>query len=371
MSYYIGLMSGTSLDAVDAALVDFSDSHPRLVKAINVPLPEALRKAIKDLCSPADNEIERMGIVDVQLATLFAQAVTQLLQETHTDARQISAIGSHGQTIRHRPAQTSSFTLQIGDPNTLAELTGITTVADFRRRDVAAGGQGAPLVPAFHAASFSSEHDSRVILNIGGIANVTLLVKEKEAFTTGFDTGPGNVLMDAWIHRHQQQAYDKNGQWAASGEVDTDLLSHLLTDKFFTQPPPKSTGREDFNIEWLDARLDDFGVTLRPVDVIATLAELTASSIQHSIHQYAESSTQLIVCGGGCRNGHLMSRLQALLPTRRVISSDELGLAAEWVEAVAFAWLARETLAQRPGNRPAVTGAKHAAILGGIYWGTY
>jgi len=378
-------MSGTSLDAIDAALVDFSDDIPRLIKAIDFPLSAEIRAAIYTLCTPGDNEIEQLGQLDIQLATIFAKAVNQLLTESGISASQVQAIGSHGQTIRHRPDQKNgeNFTLQIGDPNTLAELTGITTVADFRRRDMAAGGQGAPLVPAFHAAVFGSTSHARVILNIGGMANVTLLPIHSTSFSTlsstfspttdtttsGFDTGPGNVLMDAWVQRHQQQAYDNNGQWASSGTVNQALLDVLLQDDFFHRLPPKSTGREHFNITWIDTQLSQLSQPIEAVDVQTTLSELTAISIQQAITQHASKTTEIVVCGGGSRNTDLMGRLTQKLPHASVVTSDALGLSADWVEAVAFAWLARETLAHRPGNLPAVTGARRPVILGGVYSG--
>lgn len=369
--YYIGLMSGTSLDAIDAALVDFNNDTPTLVNAISFPLPAELRESIKTLCTPGDNEIERLGRVDIELATTFAAAVKQLLKESGINTEQVRAIGSHGQTIRHRPdlEKGQHFTLQIGDPNTLAELTGITTVADFRRRDMAAGGQGAPLAPAFHAAMFGSDSQKRVILNIGGMANVTLLAKEsptdKEHPIIGFDTGPGNVLMDAWIQRHQQQAYDKDGQWAAAGTVNEQLLAHLLRDDFFPRKPPKSTGREHFNLAWLEQQLIQFGQVVDPVDTQATLSELTARSVQKAVAEFAPGS--IVVCGGGAHNSDLMQRLSKQFSTATVSTSDAFGLSADWMEAVAFAWLARERLAQRPGNLPSVTGARRAVVLGGIY----
>ena len=377
--YYIGLMSGTSLDAIDAALVDFSNNTPTLVQALNYPLSPELRQAIQILCTPGDNEIDQLGCVDIQLGTTLADAVQQLLKESGIGAQQICAIGSHGQTIRHRPdlEKGQHFTLQIGDPNTLAELTGITTIADFRRRDMAAGGQGAPLAPAFHAAMFRSDSQTRVILNIGGMANVTLLAAQLPAQlpthsnaaeptpVIGFDTGPGNVLMDAWIQRHQQQAYDKEGQWAASGTVNSALLETLLQDTFFPRSPPKSTGREHFNLEWLDTQLARFGQPIDPADVQATLSELTARSVRNAVAGFTPDN--LVVCGGGARNTDLMRRLRDKFSAGSVITSDELGLPAEWVEAVAFAWLARESLAHRPGNLPAVTGARRPVVLGGIY----
>ena len=364
-------MSGTSLDGIDAALVDFSNDTPTLVSAINFPLSTKLRESLKTLCTPGENEIERLGRVDIQLATTFADAVKQLLKEANISAEQICAIGSHGQTIRHRPdlKQGQQFTLQIGDPNTLAELTGITTVADFRRRDMAAGGQGAPLAPAFHAAMFSSDSQTRVILNIGGMANVTCLPKQlttnKNDAVIGFDTGPGNVLMDAWVQRHQRCAYDENGQWAASGTVNAQLLEQFLQDDFFPRKPPKSTGREHFNLAWLDKQLSLFGKAIEPVDVQATLSELTASSVRTAAAQFAPES--IVVCGGGARNTDLMRRLGTQFSPATVIASDDLGLSADWVEAVAFAWLARERIALRSGNLPSVTGARRPVVLGGIY----
>lgn len=364
--YYIGLMSGTSLDAVDAALVDFSNNTPTLVRAINHPLSADLRAAIQTLCTPGDNEIEQLGRVDIQLATTFADAVKQLLKDSELNAEQVRAIGSHGQTIRHRP--NDHFTLQIGDPNTIAELTGITTIADFRRRDMAAGGQGAPLAPAFHAAMFNSSSQARVILNIGGMANVTLLPATSASgddSVIGFDTGPGNALMDAWVQRHQQQAYDHEGQWAASGTVNAQLLDTFLQDDFFSRKPPKSTGREHFNVTWLERQLSRFGQTIDPADVQATLSELTASSVQQAVARFEPQ--EIVVCGGGARNIDLMQRLRRKFSAGKVSSSDDFGLSAEWVEAVAFAWLARESLAQRPGNLPAVTGARRPVVLGGIY----
>lgn len=372
MNYYIGLMSGTSLDAIDAVLVSFSDNQPTLHHAINFPLDKTLRADLLALSAPGENEIERMGQLDISLGQSFAVAVNQLLQETDIDATQVRATGSHGQTIRHRPDLNNgkNFTLQIGDPNTIAELTGITTVADFRRRDMAAGGQGAPLVPAFHAAFFVDNKQDRIILNIGGMANITLLPADATAPASGFDTGPGNVLMDDWIQQWQQQAFDDNGQWAASGTVHSQLLNALLKDNFFQLAPPKSTGREHFNLGWLQQHLNK----LEPPapaskDVQATLNELTAISIANAIQRYATNTKEIVVCGGGVRNAELMRRLKTKLGNANIVSSDERGLAAEWVEAVAFAWLARETLEGRTGNLPAVTGAKRPVILGGVYAG--
>ena len=365
--YFIGLMSGTSLDAIDAVLVDFSGATPNLCHAINHPLPQALHTDIQNLCSPGDNEIERLGQADILLGKSFAAAANELLKSANIPNTDVIAIGSHGQTVRHLPE--IGFTLQIGDPNIIAEQTGITTVADFRRRDMAAGGQGAPLVPAFHAAVFSDKQQARVILNIGGMANVTLLPVTGfiSGFVSGFDTGPGNILMDAWIQHHRQQAFDRDGAWAASGKVDDALLANMLRDNFFHQPPPKSTGRERFNLDWLIRHLNASKHSLAAEDVQATLCELTAASIADAIKGYAPAESEIIVCGGGARNTDLMDRLAKRLSGYTFKTSDKLGIAAEWVEATAFAWLARESLANRPGNVPTVTGAKHPVVLGGIY----
>lgn len=367
--YYIGLMSGTSLDGIDAVLVDFANGQPRLIEALTQPLPDELRQQLTALCQPGNNEIERMGQADIALGEVFADSVRQLLRRANIDASKILAIGSHGQTIRHLPQ--SAFTLQIGDANRIAQATSITTVADFRRRDMAAGGQGAPLVPAFHTALFRSTEQNRVVLNLGGMANITLLPAGPEqpvsGFVSGFDTGPGNVLMDLWTQQHLGQPLDENGDWAASGTVNESLLSNCLSDTYFRQPPPKSTGREHFNANWLATQL---GKTEQPpstVDVQATLCELTAISVAEAIRAHATEASELLVCGGGAHNAHLLSRLRAHIEPVEVILSDERGLAADWVEAVAFAWLARETLAGRPGNLPAVTGARGAEVLGAIY----
>ena len=362
---FVGLMSGTSLDGIDAVLVDFAEDPPRLIETLSHPLPDALRQQLATLCQPGDDEIERMGQADIALGELFADAVQQLLRQTDIPAAEIHAIGSHGQTIRHRP--DAGFTLQIGDPNHIAQRTGITTTADFRRRDMAAGGQGAPLVPAFHAALFRSPDITRVVLNLGGMANITLLPANPEQPVSGFDTGPGNVLMDLWARQHLGRPLDEGGAWAASGRVDEALLARCLSDSYFRQPPPKSTGREHFNADWLATQLGESEHSPSAVDVQATLCELTAISVAEAVRQAGADIAELLVCGGGARNAHLLSRLRAHLEPMDVIPSDARGLAADWVEAVAFAWLARETLAGRPGNLPAVTGASEAVVLGAIY----
>lgn len=367
--YFIGLMSGTSMDAIDAVLVDFSENIPVLVHSLDYPIPEDLRSECQALYTPGNNEIDRMGQADSLLGDVFADAVSKLLDETNISPRDITAIGSHGQTIRHRPDNHPAFTLQIGDANRIAERTGITTVADFRRRDMAAGGQGAPLVPAFHAAVFQTTEQSRVIVNIGGIANITVLPASPEITISGFDTGPGNSLMDIWVQKHQQQFFDQDGQWAASGEIKKSLLNQLMSDEYFDRHPPKTTGREKFNLAWLEEQLSEFEKDVAAEDVQATLCELTAVSITVDIRQHASDTEEVIVCGGGTRNLQLMKRLKEHLDPIVMRTTDELGFPAEWIEAMAFAWLARETLGRRPGNVPGVTGAHHPVILGGIYQG--
>jgi anhydro-N-acetylmuramic acid kinase len=340
---------------------------PRLIKAINHPIPADLRRELLALCQPGDNEIQRLGAADVALGEVFAAAVAQLLAAARLEAHAIRAIGSHGQTVRHCPEQR--FTLQIGDPNIIAQRSGITTVADFRRRDLAVGGQGAPLVPAFHHAVLRDPHHDRVILNIGGMANITILPAAPTRPVTGFDTGPGNVLMDHWVRQHRNQAYDPEGAWAAAGQVNDALLERLLDDAYFAQAPPKSTGRERFNAAWLAAKLAGSEDSLAPQDVQATLCELTARSAAEAIAAHAPGGEEVLVCGGGARNRQLLARLQAGLAPLAVRTTDEAGLPGDWIEAMAFAWLARETLAGRHGNLAAVTGASQGVVLGGIYPG--
>ncbi len=362
---YIGLMSGTSADAIDTVLVDLT-SAPRLIATSSAALHPSFRREIHALSLPAENEIDRLGLLDVQLGQLFAQACLALLQDLKIPPEQVIAIGSHGQTIRHRPpgSKEGCFTLQIGDPNLIAELTGITTVADFRRRDMAAGGQGAPLVPAFHKAIFHSPSEDRVILNLGGMANITWLPKEGP--TLGFDTGPGNVLMDNWALTHLGKPYDKEGAWAASGKVNSELLGKLLEHHFFAMPAPKSTGREAFNHEWLAMALEK--AVLNPADVQATLMELTAITVSEQIKRLSDTPKAIFVCGGGAYNTQLITRLQSLLSEDRVDTTASLGIDPQWIEAMAFAWLAQQTLNHKPGNLKEVTGARREVILGGVYY---
>ena len=364
--YYLGLMSGTSLDGIDAVIVDLSTPVPNVIAAHTQPFDPALRQALSDLAQGrAEHEIERLGTLDSRLGEQFAQATLNLLERSSLPATAIRAIGSHGQTVRHRPDAPEPFTLQIGDPNLIAERTGITTVADFRRRDIAAGGQGAPLVPAFHARCFRSTDEERTVLNIGGMANLTILPTDPHARVTGFDTGPGNVLLDAWINKHHGETYDKEGTWAARGTVVPTLLDTLLNEEFFGQSPPKSTGRELFHLEWLEHHLR--GITVTPIDVQATLCAFTARSIADALTAWAGETQRLLVCGGGAHNTRLLDLLRTYLPNMTIESTAAHGLDPDWVEAAAFAWMARETLAGRATNLPSVTGARHPVILGGIY----
>ena len=375
--YYIGLMTGTSMDGIDAALVEFSDADKsnqiRIVTTHSHAIPKTLRTALLDLSLPGRDTIDQMGSADAQLGELLAEAVNSLLLKASMASTQITAIGSHGQTIRHRPPGASSesplpFTLQIGDPNRIAAHTGISTVADFRRRDIALGGHGAPLVPAFHQAAFHDAEHHRVIVNIGGISNITCL--PAQGTVSGFDTGPGNGLLDAWINRHRRLAYDNGGQWAASHAPHPGLLAHLKQHEFFNQPPPKSTGREDFNLDWLDRQLKNFAA-IDAGSVQATLLALTTESIAEAIEKTSTLATEIYICGGGALNTALMDALKTLLAPAKFASTSALGIDPEWVEAAAFAWLARQTLAGLPGSLTEVTGATKAEILGAIYPSAY
>ena len=362
--YYVGLMSGTSVDSIDATLVDFSPPAPRLVASLNKAWPETTRKAIFATRVLADDALDTLQALDQQTGELFAQAVLALLAQAQVKPADVIAIGSHGQTVRHRPDIATPFSLQIGCAKRMAEITGIPVVSNFRTADIQAGGQGAPLVPGFHQAVFQSTTQSRVIVNIGGIANITALPKDSSQRIIGFDTGPGNTLMDAWIYRQKQQHYDKNGEFAASGKTDASLLAHLLMADYFQLPPPKSTGFETFNLDWLTQQLaKQADRSISPADVQSTLCDLTASSIIRAINQYAEDSEAIYVCGGGAHNRKLMQRLQAL-SSRPVQSTQSLGIHPDWVEAMTFAWLAKQKIENRPGNIPDVTGATSPVVLG-------
>lgn len=359
---YIGLMSGTSMDSVDAVIVSIKKNKIKLIASDSHPIDTELRHEILSLCQPGENAIYRMGRLDVKLGRLFADCVKDILKKAEINACDIAAIGSHGQNIRHRPDADYPFTLQIGDPNTIAAETGITTIADFRRRDIALGGQGAPLAPAFHQFLFQHFQGTQWVLNIGGIANVTLIQPEHEVI--GFDTGPGNTLMDAWHYQHCGQRFDNNGMWAKTGTIHQRLLSLLLNDPFFSKKPPKSTGLEHFNLKWLQKNLRLTQEHIRSQDVQATLLELTVQSIAQTLNQH--STKHIWVCGGGAKNQYLMERLQSQCHSK-ILSTDAIGIPTDWIEACAFAWMAHQTAHHRVSNIPSVTGAKSAAILGAIY----
>jgi anhydro-N-acetylmuramic acid kinase len=373
--YFIGLMSGTSLDGADGVLVDFSGDGLRVVASATEPFLATFRAELLALNAPTDNELHRAARAGTQLATVYARVVRQLLEQASGQgiaASQIEAIGAHGQTVRHLPQRTSDepcgagYTIQLNNPALLAELTGIDVVADFRSRDVAAGGQGAPLVPAFHQSVFGRADASVAVLNLGGIANISVLPAHGQGDILGFDCGPGNALMDAWCQQHTGQPFDAAGAWAASGKLVPALLASLLNEPYFSAPPPKSTGRDLFSLAWLAGKLAPFS-TERPQDIQNTLAEFTASPCISCVSSYGKDSAELIVCGGGAFNTHLMERLQAGLPSMRVRASDVHGLPPLQVEAAAFAWLARQAVRRQPGNLASVTGAAGARVLGAIY----
>lgn len=357
---YIGIMSGTSLDGIDAALVDLSQASPHLVCSHYQPYAQPLKEALLALHQVSHNELHQAQLIANRLAREYADATQILLKKADVPAQQVQAIGCHGQTVRHRPEH--GYTIQLNNAALLAELTGIHVVSDFRSRDIAAGGQGAPLVPAFHDHVLRHPEIHRVILNIGGIANLTDLLPGKN--TTGFDSGPGNLLLDAWIAKHQDKPLDKDGAWAASGKVITDLLQRLLAEHYFTLPPPKSTGRDLFNITWLEGHLSGNEV---PADVQATLLALTGDSIAAAIQRFCSGTQEIYLCGGGAHNTALVAHLQNALPRCRIQKTEVLGIAADWMEAIAFAWLAQQALHLHPANLPEVTGAKHPCVLGAIY----
>lgn len=360
---FIGLLSGTSIDAIDAALVRF-DPAPELVHAHNHPFPAGLRERLAALIdAPESVSLHELGELDARLGLAFADAVEALLQAAQVERGQVRAIGSHGQTVFHAPDARPPFTLQIGDPNRIAELTGIDVVADLRRRDMAAGGQGAPLAPAIHVQTLASADESRAVLNLGGIANLTLLPAGGGQIL-GFDTGPANCLMDAWIARHRQRSYDRNGDWASEGRVDAELLARLLDEPFFALAPPKSTGRELFHLAWLEQRLAG---TESAQDVQATLAELTARSTAQALQRYLPDVGRLLICGGGVHNGYLWARLAAQLPGVELESTSAYGLDPDWVEAVLMAWMAERFVAGEASNLPSVTGAEGPRVLGALF----
>jgi anhydro-N-acetylmuramic acid kinase len=361
----IGLMSGTSLDGVDGVLVECTDDRTQVIQHVHRPFTPALSAELLSLNSTGPDELHRAALGANALVRIYTQVVSALLSGAAVEASAITAIGAHGQTVRHRPQEFdgTGYTLQLNNPALLAELTGIDVVADFRSRDVAAGGQGAPLVPTFHQAMFARPGQTVCVLNIGGISNISVL---SDTAVLGFDCGPGNALMDAWCQQHTGQAFDRDGAWAARGRVNPALLETLLHEPYFANPPPKSTGRDLFNAPWLEQQLSGFS-PLAPIDVQATLTELTAQACAFDVLRYAPATERLIVCGGGALNTHLMVRLQAHLPEREVSTSQAHGLPPQQVEAAAFAWLARKTVLRQTASLQSITGTRGARVLGAIY----
>lgn len=363
---YAGVMSGTSLDGVDAVVADFAPASRRVCEtlgAAHLSMPQALRDELAALQSSGGDELARAADASVALADLYADAIRAACADARVDPSALAAAGVHGQTVRHRPER--GWTIQLNDAARVAERAGVTVVADFRRRDVAAGGQGAPLVPAFHAALFRDARIHRVVVNIGGIANLTDL--PPAGAVRGFDTGPGNLLSDLWHAQHRGEPCDAGGEWAASGRAVPSLLDAMLADPYFALAPPKSTGRDRFHSSWLDEHLARSGEGAAPPDVQATLAALTARTIADAIRAHATAAEEVMVCGGGARNATLMRALAQELSPRRVAPTSDFGVAVDHVEALAFAWLARETIAGRPGNLPVVTGARGPRVLGAVY----
>ncbi len=363
---YIGLISGTSADAIDAVAVEIDENHNiSQLASLAYPIDESLRNEIFSIQTESIS-LSQFGELDTKLGEAFANAALSLIETNNLDTSSIQAIGSHGQTIKHDPDCSHPFSVQIGNPSVIAEMTNITTVADFRRRDIAAGGQGAPLVLAFHQAWLSKQSDS-VVLNMGGIANITVLTNQGVEPRLGFDTGPANTLLDAWTRKHLNKAFDENGKWAQAGAINKQLLESLLKHPYFRKPPPKSADISQFNLTWLENFLRLFP-DITPQDVAATLVELTVANIKNALTTWATGTKQVIACGGGCSNDFLMQELAKRIYPIRLTTSSEYSIEPDWVEATAFAWLARQTLLKRPGNAHYSTGAKHPCILGGIYY---
>ena len=358
--FYIGIMSGTSLDGVDAVLAESRGARMRMHANVHLSYPPRLRARLLELHETGPDELHRAALLANELSALYALAVRRLLARGRVRARAVTAIGCHGQTVRHRPR--SVYTLQLVNGARLAELTGIAVVCDFRSRDIAAGGEGAPLVPAFHQAMFGSARRGRAIANVGGIANITSL--PSRGTVTGFDCGPGNCLLDAWIREKRGKAYDAQGAWAAHGRVAARLFTRLLAHPYFRRQPPKSTGRDEFDLRWVKRALTG---RERSADVQATLLELTATTIARAVRKHCASAREVLVCGGGAHNRALLTRLAALLPGLRVATTAALGVEPKHVEALAFAWLARQAVKRKPGNLPAVTGARGPRVLGAMY----
>jgi anhydro-N-acetylmuramic acid kinase len=370
--YFIGVISGTSVDGIDCALIRIDEGQPKLIATHSGQIPGPLREKILALCTGESISLSRLGETDVEVAKAFAASINSLIKSNGLSHEQIIAIGSHGQTVYHQPEGDNPFSLQIGDPNTISELTGITTVADFRRRDMAAGGQGAPLAPLFHQHYFFHPEKVRCVINIGGMSNITWINDDQADTPHGYDTGPGNVLMDYWINTHLGKSYDESGQWALSGKVNETLLQKMLAEPYFTRPAPKSTGRELFNANWLHHQL----VNIAPdqaENVQRTLLELTAITIADAVSNKTHMAApqivdEVIICGGGAHNKALINRIQELAASSNVAGSDSFGMAPDWVEAVTFAWLASKTLLRQSVSTQILTGSRHPVILGGVYY---
>jgi len=374
---YIGLMSGTSIDGVDVALVDFSNQSCKLLCSLLYPIDDEIKKKLVSLSVPTSHNseyrIELMAKLDIIMGHIFANSVNELLKQNNLAKEQITALGSHGQTIRHRPDYDHPFTLQIGDPNIIVEKTGISVVADFRRADIAAGGQGAPLAPAFHNAVLHSETENRIILNLGGIANITFLPKDKSLPVIGFDTGPANTLLDAWYLKHHQKLgsesetnFDQDSLFAQQGAIHRPLLEQLLKDPYLHIAPPKSTGREYFSLDWLEKHSNSLSKTITKQDIQRTLVEFTATSIANTIKNLSIENINTYACGGGMHNHFLLGLLSEKLLTR-VQTTNELGIDGDYLEAMTFAWLAKQRIENLPGNLPSVTGASRLKVLGSVY----
>lgn len=361
---FVGLISGTSMDAVDAALARFDDNSVRLLATHSHPIPDALKSELHTLTRDPTTTLDALGTLDHRLGCLFGEAAMTLLSRADIAPARIRAIGSHGQTVRHRPDSSAPFTLQLADPTRIVEATGIVTVADFRRGDMAAGGQGAPLVPPFHTWLLKAHAGRHTVLNLGGIANLSLI--ENGELHGGFDTGPASTLLDAWVRRHLDRAFDESGGWAAGGSVHTVLLERLLTEPYLQSTPPKSTGFELFNLDWLDEHLAQLPA-IAPRDVMSTLAQFSAESIGQALERHWPACTHGWICGGGERNADLLKRLARRTPDTHWASTEALGMPPAWMEAAAFAWLARARIRGLPGNAPRVTGARHEVVLGGVY----
>ena len=364
---FLGVLSGTSLDAIDIGAFSFVSGKAQLYHTLNYPIPIDIKQSCLQLAETTICDITQLGILDNRLGVLFAQSILIFLQKYKISPEAITAIGCHGQTIHHRPNIQHPFTMQIGDPNIIAALTGIKTIADFRRKDLAVGGQGAPLAPGFHAAQFRSNQVNRAIINIGGISNISVLPKDPTKSVIGFDTGPGNCLLDSWVQKNFNKSYDHNGDIAKQGKLIPALLNSMLEDPYFQITAPKSTGREYFNLAWLNQHLQKLQDPFAIVDIQATLIQLTSKTISNAIlFLFAPSEVEIYICGGGAYNQALLAALEQDLQ-QKVKLTTELGIAPDWVEAGLFAWLAQQRLLEQPGNLPSVTGASQAVVLGGVY----